>query len=75
MARESSTAIRPSPEARHLFGQMVAKADADLHLTMEATLDLSVQRVRAGHRDHIEIHELQQEQWIGQAQDGGWILR
>jgi hypothetical protein len=74
VAREAPTLIKPSPEARHLFNQMVYKADEDLHLSIQATLDLSVERVSAGHRDHEEVHELEEQQWIDPAPDGGWLL-
>jgi len=73
MAREETTTIKPSPQARRLFSQMVARSE-DLHLSLSATLELSVERVSSGNRDHTEIHELVREEWIDQAPDGGWLL-
>jgi hypothetical protein len=66
--------IKPSSSARQLFNQMVARAGEDLHLSMDATLTLAVERKRAGHQDGCEIQQLEQEEWIDQSKDGGWLL-
>jgi hypothetical protein len=66
--------IKPSSSARQLFNQMVARAGEDLHLSMDATLILAVERKRAGHQDGCEIQQLEQEEWIDQSKDGGWLL-
>lgn len=67
--------ISPSPEARALFSQMVARADDDeLHLNLDDTLALAVERKRDGYQDGGNIIELLQEEWIDRAPDGGWLL-
>lgn len=67
--------ISPSPEARALFNKMVACADDDtLHLNLDGTLALAVERKREGHQDGGNIIELMQEEWIDHAPDGGWLL-
>lgn len=70
------TKITPSPEARALFSNMVARATSGrvLHLPMTRTLELAVERRRAGQHDTEEVRELQQEGWIKQARDGGWLI-
>lgn len=67
------TQILPGISARKLFNQMVARAD-DLHLSLANTLELAVERTRSGRNDSTEIVELQSQQWIRQAEDGGWLL-
>lgn len=66
--------IKPSRQARRLFGLMVQRADTNLHLPLSDTLELSVERTRAGHHDGYEIGELLDEEWISPAPDGGWLL-
>lgn len=65
--------IQPSSQARALFGQMVARSD-DGALDIEKTLELSMDRLSAGHRDGEEIFELEEEGWISPAEEGGWLL-
>ena len=65
--------ITPSPQARHLFNQMAARSD-NLHIDLINTLELAVERKRAGLNDTHEIHELEREEWIDRAPDGGWLL-
>lgn len=76
MSLVDTHAVVPSPEARRLFGQMVANAEGDeLHLPIESTLALSVQRVREGKWDKGAVAELLDEGWIQQAPSGGWLLQ
>jgi hypothetical protein len=72
----ASTILAPSPEARRLFGMMVARADEDLHLTLAQALELSCSLMRSGedHEAHGEISSLIQAEWIDPAPDGGWLL-
>jgi hypothetical protein len=67
--------IVPSPEARLLFGQMVARADEDLILELAPTFKLAADRKHAGHRcDCTEVSELIEAGWIGAHSSGGWVL-
>jgi hypothetical protein len=54
---------------------MVQLTDGEPHLDLTQTLELSVERVRAGHRDHAEIAELEAQGWVRKADDGGWLLK
>lgn len=74
MARGATKKIAPSPEARQLFNKMVARSGTNLHLSLEATVGLAAERVRAGHQDTEAVHELEAEEWIDQHTDGGWLL-
>lgn len=66
--------IKPGREARQLFNKMVARSGKNLHLSIESTLELAVERRRQGHNDEQEIRELQEAEWIDQSTDGGWLL-
>lgn len=67
--------IVPSSEARILFGQMVARSNPNLVLTLACTLKLAADRKQAGHlRDGGEVDELVSEGWIGAHPNGGWML-
>lgn len=65
--------IQPSSEARCLYGQMVARSDEGA-LSLQKTLELSMDRLGAGHRDGDEIFQLEDEGWISPAEEGGWLL-
>jgi hypothetical protein len=68
--------IHPSPEARHLFGQMVARSDDNLILQLPSTLQLAVDRKLSGHsiQAEHEMDELLAAGWIGPHRSGGWTL-
>jgi len=66
--------IKPSPSARQLFNQMVARSGKNLHLSAEATVALAAERTGQGHRDVEEIRELEEAEWIDPCKDGGWLL-
>jgi hypothetical protein len=68
--------IHPSAEARHLFGQMVARSDDNLILPLASVLQLAVDRKLAGHAPQAEpeVDELMAEGWIEAHPDGGWAL-
>ena len=70
------TSITPSIEARALFGQMVARADDDLILTLSETMLLYVDRKNAGSQPQAEreINELVALGWIEPHTSGGWTL-
>lgn len=74
---EAPVGVHPSPAARSLFGQMVARADQELHLPLAQCLAISVCRARCGAdpKAYTEINELLVADWIGPASDGGWLLR
>lgn len=76
MMTMDSLAVRPSREARQLFNQMVALSDSNLHLHMEQSLVLGVNRIRNGKDPHclMELQELITEGWIDPSADGGWLL-
>lgn len=65
--------IKPSPEARKLFNQMVNRADTNLHISLTDSLDLAIER-NSPTRDRAEVRELEEEEWIDEAPDGGWLL-
>lgn len=65
--------IRPSADARHLFNQMVLRAEpTTLHISIRDTIALGAERRRQG--DQKLITELLVEEWIDLADDGGWLL-
>lgn len=67
------TTIIPSASSRDLFNRMVARSEK-LHLSLSSTLELAVDRTREGHKDSVEIYELQSQHWVRKAEDGGWLL-
>lgn len=71
----TKTDIKPSPEARRLFGRMVARSD-NLCLTLTDTIALQVDLNREGAVPHTQeaLAELTEEQWVGTSTDGGWTL-
>lgn len=68
--------VNPSAKARMLFGRMVVFSDDDLHLSLNQTLRLGIERIRRGDDPHCaqEIAELTAAEWIDAAPDGGWLL-
>lgn len=74
MARGATKPLTPSPTARLLYSQMVARSGKNLLLSLEATVGLAAERVRAGHRDTEAVRELEEAEWIDQHKDGGWLL-
>jgi hypothetical protein len=69
-------AIAPSIEARALFGQMVARSNDELILTLSETMLLYVDRKNAGNQPQAaqEINELVTLGWIEPHASGGWTL-
>jgi hypothetical protein len=68
--------IMPRPEARILFSSMVAKADADLVLDLESTIELCIERKYNGQsiQAEEEMNDLLTAGWVAQHSSGGWIL-
>lgn len=68
--------IHPSADARHLFGQMVARSDDNLILQLAPTLQLAAERKHSGRaiQAEEEVHELMDEGWIEAHPSGGWAL-
>jgi hypothetical protein len=68
--------ISPSVEARALFGQMVARSNDSLILTLSETMLLYVDRKNAGDQPQAarEINELVELGWIEPHVSGGWTL-
>jgi hypothetical protein len=68
--------VSPSPQAHRLYGDMAMRAEPTGHLTLAATLDLAIDRLRRGHGpDYNEVCELRQSGWITNADDGGWLIQ
>lgn len=68
--------IKPSPEARQLFNQMVLHAGEDGELDVECVLALSILRHRRGEDPAATqcMTELRSEGWIEHAPEGGWLV-
>lgn len=71
----NKTTIIPSPEARQLFGKMVARSH-DNHVSLGDTIALSVDLCKKGSdpKAIAEVAELIGEGWLACAPDGGWIV-
>lgn len=74
------TRITPSPSARMLFNKIVNAADfprrgdGPLVLSLEKTVELSIERSTEGNKDSAEIQELINHNWIKSHKDGGWMV-
>jgi hypothetical protein len=74
--------VSPSPQARTLFNQMAVLArplgvnQNTLHIDVGNVLAVACLRARRGEDvgARAEITELQAEQWIAPAPEGGWFL-
>lgn len=77
---ETAAQIKPSPEARTLFGTMTVLAqpvdEQVLHLDLSSTIAAGCRRARRGQDAGAssEVLELLDEEWIHPAPDGGWLL-
>jgi len=70
------TEIKPSPEARRIFGRLVANAHC-CHLDLAGSLKTAIDLRRAGHDQNAQttaVRELRAEGWMQPAEDGGWRL-
>ena len=67
---------QPSATARQLYGQMVARSDDNLILTVSGALNLSIERQRAGMSTQAEgeMTELLAAGWVTTHSSGGWDL-
>lgn len=68
--------LKPSRDARVLYGQLVARADHG-HINLDATVRLGAERVQRGKNvedDGALIKELCGERWLAPASDGGWRI-
>lgn len=73
----TKTRITPSPEARRLFGRMVARSDdTTLQLGLADTIGLQVDLKHEGADPHAQeaVSELLEEEWIDAGPEGSWIL-
>ena len=70
----SRTQITPSPEARRLFGRMVARSDGAPDVGLARTIELSADLQEAGSAPAAseEVSELADAEWITPHPSGGW---
>lgn len=81
MATEQTT-IKPSPEARRLYGRMCARATfheptEEIVVPLSQVLALSAHMQREGASDPLayrEVQDLKRTGWISPHPDGGWSL-
>jgi hypothetical protein len=74
--------VVPSPQARTLFNQMAVLARPlggdrnTLHIDVGNVIAVACRRARRGEdaMAHDEVVELQAEDWISPAPEGGWYL-
>lgn len=64
----------PSPQACDLYVAMAVKGTS-MRLSLPQTLELAVDRTRAGQQDSEAMDELRAVGWLTPSQDGGWLLR
>lgn len=64
--------LTPSPEARKLYGSMVARADGDI-LSLEDSLRMGIERHRGGEDPTAssQIIELVSQGWVEPDHEGG----
>lgn len=65
--------IAPSPEARRLYGVMVARSVAG-KLSLKETLRISIERTERRQQDIELARELIREGWAKQLSDGSWLI-
>jgi hypothetical protein len=71
--------LEPSPEARRIYGMMVARADnydGELVLSLAQSIKLSCTLSRTGRDPQavVAVAELKEADWITPEPRGGWCL-
>lgn len=68
--------IRPSREARDLFGRLVINSDGEGHISLDNTLLVAtmIAHDQDAEASASSVGELIDNDWIEPAGDGGWFL-